>query len=87
MRWNPSCADVPVTGRGDRRCAGGVDMRNPLEAAVSCSECQPRHAVALLSLRLANAPVPRIKVPWEDPYEKKKEPETPPPPDKQDDGN
>lgn len=52
--------------RGARSRADGVDLRNPIDAATACSKCQPRHAVALLSVRDANAPMPRIVEPWVD---------------------
>lgn len=72
---------------GDRRRADGVDCANPIEAAVACEGCRHRHVEALLSMRLANAPAPRIITPWEDPYEKKTPPAPDTPPTQQDDGN
>ena len=58
----------------DRHHPTGVSYEDPLEAAVACPACQPYHAVALLSMRLANAPAPRIveKGQWVDPDPKKK---------------
>lgn len=44
----------------DRRAFRGVPYEDALEAAVACPACQPYHSVALLSMRLANAPAPRI---------------------------
>ena len=74
----------------DRHHPTGVSYGDPLEAAVACPACQPYHAVALLSMRLANAPAPRIveKGVWVDPDPKKKEkPEQPEADEQQDDGN
>lgn len=44
----------------DRRRADGVSCEDPLEAAVACEACRRYHSRALLSMRLANAPAPRI---------------------------
>ncbi len=51
----------------ERRRADGVDLMNPIEAAVACSKCQPRHAVALLNRAPANAPLPPDRTQWFDP--------------------
>ena len=73
----------------DRRSDAGVPYEDALEAAVACPACQPYHAVALLSMRLANAPAPRIieKGVWVDPDPKKKEKPDEPQAESQDDGN
>lgn len=54
---------------------------------MACDSCRGKHAVALLSMRLANAPAPRIITPWEDPYDKKGPSLPPTPPESQEDGN
>ncbi len=51
----------------ERRRADGVDLMNPVEAAVACSKCQPAHAVALLNTKPANAPLPPDPTQWFDP--------------------
>lgn len=77
----------------DRRDQKGVDLHDPLEAAVACPACKPYHSVALLSMRLANAPAPRIieKGVWVDPdpkpKEKPDEPQAGGTDESQDDGN
>lgn len=54
---------------GDRHRADGVSVTDPIEAACACPTCLNNHADALLSMRLANAPAPRIvdRVTWVDP--------------------
>jgi hypothetical protein len=73
-----------IGSRGDRWRADGVDLRDVLEAAVSCDTCRPAHSLALLSTRLANAPAPRIKGVYVD-FDPKKATEEKP--EKEDDGN
>lgn len=74
---------------GDRLRDEGVAYDDVLEAAVACSACQRYHAVALLSMRLANAPAPRIveKGQWVDPDIKKPEKPDEQPGEPKDDGN
>lgn len=52
--------------------ADGVSLYDVVEAAVACADCRGKHAVALLSMRLANAPAPRIvdRDAWQDPPRK-----------------
>ena len=58
----------------DRFRADGVSLYDVVEAAVACEDCRGKHAVALLSTRLANAPGPRIveRIAWVDPDPPKK---------------
>ncbi len=45
----------------------GVSLADPVEAATACSQCQPKHAVALLNRSPANAPLPPDPTKWFDP--------------------
>ncbi len=58
----------------DRFRADGVSLYDIVEAAVACEHCRGKHAVALLSTALANAPDARIYDPygWADPEIPKK---------------
>ncbi len=57
---------------GDRYRSDGVSLYDVVEAAVACRYCRGRHAVALLSSALANAPDTRVYDPygWADPPRK-----------------
>lgn len=70
------CHEASIT---DRRAGLGVSYEDVLEAAVACPACQPYHSVALLSMRLANAPAPRVVMngQWVDAEPPKRQPEAP----------
>jgi hypothetical protein len=57
----------------ERYRADGVPTNDVIEAACACSKCLNTHADALLSMRLANAPTPRVvdRVAWVDSDPKK----------------
>ncbi len=56
----------------DRWRADGVSLYDIVEAAVACHRCRGKHAVALLSMRPANAPAPRVVEPYIEPDPPKK---------------